>query len=174
MSEDTSQQGAVHKLQGGNTQEIGSTGFLDVYGELDLKSGAAFKLAGSPVYPDVESVHNDVSSTEGSTADQDLAQSGTSLLSCTGSTATATCIFRLPAPAANVRKTLIASAGIDATHDAGVETNAVGVTIGYAATNRRLAFDAIDEEVELLGVSATKWIITSNTGGVVASTNFTP
>jgi hypothetical protein len=199
MAEDKTYQGAARRLQGGDVIEIGSTGTLDLYGQMDVKSaanldiksggvldvesGGAFKLAGTDYTdeltraaantPTPETVINAVSSTEGTTGAQALAQSGVSLLSCTGSTSTSICIFRLPVPAANVRKTLIASVGIDATHDAGVETSSKSVTIGYAAANHRLAFDALDEAVELVGVSATKWVITSNEGGVAASTNFT-
>ena|GEM_PF-6298423 len=199
MAEDKSIQGAVRRLQDGNTLEIGSTGTLDHYGQMDVKSaanldiksggtldvesGGALKLGGTDYtsavtraaanVPAPETVNNAVSSSAGSTGAETLAQAGLSLLSCTGSTAASVCIFKLPAPAANVRKTIVASAGIDATHDAGVETNASGVTIGYAATNHRLAFDAVDEAVELVGVSATKWAIIANTGAVTASTHFT-
>lgn len=174
MAEDETYQGSAHRLQGGNYIEIGSTGTLSI------ESGGAVKLAGTDYaaeltraaanLPDVETVVNAVSSTAGSTANQALAQSGLSLLSTTGSTATSVCVFQLPAPVANVRKTIIAYKGIDATHDARVDTNAAGVTIGYAAANRRLAFDALDEAVELIGVSATKWALISNTGGVALAT----
>ncbi len=196
MAEDKTYQGASHRLQDGNVMEIGSTGKLDNYGQIDVKSagnldiksggtldvesGAALKLAGTDYasnlaraaanLPAPETVVNAVSSTAGSTADAALAQSGLSLLSTTGSTSTSICVFRLPAPVANVRKTLLAYKGIDATHDARVDTNAAGVTIGYAAANRRLSFDALDEAVELIGVSATKWVVVSNTGGVVLAT----
>lgn len=199
MAEDKNIQGAVHMLQDGNTLEVGSTGKLDNYGQIDVKSaanldiksggtldvesGAALKLAGTDYVshltraaanlPDVETVVNAVSSTEGTTGAEALAQAGISLLSTTGSTATSICIFRLPAPVANLRKTIIAHKGIDATHDAAVETNATAVTIGYGAANHRLTFDALDEAVELVGVSATKWIIASNVGAVAASTNWT-
>lgn len=183
MAEDATYQGAAHRLQDGDVLEIGSTGALDVYGELDVKSGAALKLAGTDYaaeltraaanLPTPETVANAVSSTAGTTGVQALAQAGISLLSTTGSTATSICIFRLPVPVANVRKTIIAYKGIDATHDAGVETNATAVTIGYGAANHRLAFDALDEAVELVGISATKWMIASNVGAVTASTNFT-
>lgn len=174
----------VYHEQGGDRLVVASSGSLDVEsgGEIDVESGGALKFAGTDVTATlqtlvdnnaIETVANAVSSTVGTTGFQDLAQDGISLLSCTGSTASSLCGFRLPAPAAGIEKTLIASAGIDATHDAIAETNASGVTIGYAATNHRLAFDAADEAVVLRGVSATKWIVVSNEGGVALSTNFT-
>jgi hypothetical protein len=160
--------------QGGKRTVIGSSGSLDVAsgGEIDIESGGALKFGGVQANTQ-ETQANAVSSTAGSTSFVTLTQQGASLLSCTGSTATALCGFRLPAPAAGIEKTLVASAGIDATHDAIVETNASGVTIGYAATNHRLAFDALDEAVVLRGVSATKWIVASNVGSVALSTDFT-
>ncbi len=121
----------------------------------------------------VATAANAVSSTAGSTSFTAVPNGGVTFLSCTGSTATSLCGFRLAAPVAGVEKTIVASAGIDATHDAIVETNASGVTIGYAATNHRMAFDAVDEAVVLRGISATKWVVVSNEGTVALSTNFT-
>jgi hypothetical protein len=184
--------------QGSTRMVIG--GAIDIIsgGEIDIESGGALKIAGTAVTATaaeinkvdgytgtsanlntlagslaVATVTNAVSSTAGSTSFAAVTQNGVTLLSCTGSTASSLCGFRLPAPAAGVRKRLIATAGIDATHDAIVETNAAGVTIGYAATNHRLAFDALDEAVVLEGISATKWIVASNEGGVALSTDFT-
>ena len=178
-------------------------GALDVNsgGEIDIESGASLKLAGTAITATaaelnkldtftgtaaqlntataniptlgVETAANPVSTTNGTTADVTIAQTGLTLLTCTGSTATATCCFKLPAPAVGVRKQVTAYKGIDATHIAAVETHAKGTHVGYTAANHRLTFNALDETVELLGASATQWILISNTGAVSLSTKRT-
>jgi hypothetical protein len=178
----------VYIEQGGKRLVVASSGSLDVEsgGEIDIESGGSLKIAGTAISGSaanlnrltsdlaIETVNNADSSTDGSTSFSDLAAAGISLLSCTGSTASSLCGFRLQAPVAGLQKTLAATAGIDATHDAIVEVNSTDVTLGYAAgKNHRMAFDAVDEVVVLRGVSATKWAVVSNVGGVAFSTSFT-
>lgn len=201
MAEDKTYQGAVRHLQDNNILEVGSTGTLDLWGvgsvqsgstltvksggSLDVAAGGALKIGGTQMTASAaaialsadnlatETINNAVSSSDGSTSRVALAQAGVTLLSCTGSTASANCLFYLPAPVAGAEKTLIAYKGVDATHTAEVEVNAKTVTIGYAAANHAVKLNALDEMVRLRGVSATKWIVISNEGSAVVSTNFT-
>ena len=173
----------VYHEQGSNRFVCASSGSIDVEsgGELDIESGGALKIAGVQVTASaaeinqaVESVNNAVSSTVGATGFEAVTNTGTSILSCTGSTATSLCGFRLPAPSAGLHKKLFADTGIDATHLAVVETNVKTVVIGTTtAAIHRLAFNAGAECVHLAGLSATRWAIISNTGAVAESTDFT-
>lgn len=157
-------------LKIGGTQMTASAAALNAVGGL---SGDATAIALSADNLATETINNAVSSSDGSTSRVALAQAGVTLLSCTGSTASANCLFYLPAPVAGAEKTLIAYKGVDATHTAEVEVNAKTVTIGYAAANHAVKLNALDEMVRLRGVSATKWIVISNEGSAVVSTNFT-
>ena len=122
----------------------------------------------------VESINSAISSTAGTTGFATIANFGTSILSCTGSTATSLCGFRLPAPTVGVEKKIYANLGIDATHDAIVESADKTVTFGSTTGQlHRLSFDAVDECVYLVGLTVTQWAILSNTGGVATSTDFT-
>jgi len=181
-----------YREQGGARDVIG--GSIDVIsgGELDIESGGALKIAGVAVaasaaelnYNDITTLgtvqaskvvsadaNKDVSSTAGSTGFATLVNYGTINLSCTGSTATSLCGFRLPAPVAGSDVVIRAHVGIDATHDAIVETTSAGISID--ANTHRLAFDAENEVVHLRGLSATQWSLVSNPNGVASSTDVT-
>jgi len=164
----------TYREQGGDKFVVASGG------EIDVESGGSLKIAGTAVTAtaaqlnrveaSAETVENAVSSTAGSTSFVAISGSGITILSCTGSTATSVCGFILAAPVAGVRKTIIAGKGIDATHDARVDTHAAGTHVGYAASNRRMSFDALDEAIELVGISTTQWGIVQNLGSVTLAT----
>jgi hypothetical protein len=179
MAVDATYNQSNYGAQGGDLDVIGSTGTLEVYGVLDVKSGGSLKLAGTAIaksaaelnlvgdYGDVESVVGLSTSSTGTVA---VAGVGVSLLSSTGSTG-ARAHFTLAAPAAGVRKVL---AAIDAAagKTAVVETNAPGVSIGYVKAYTQATFNAKDETLELIGVSATKWAIVSNVNAVALTTDY--
>ena len=177
---DDSYNARVRMEQDGKRLAAGSSGSIDIEsgGDLDIESGGALKLRGTQVNStggawfvnryaraDVETV---VGVSTESTAAVSLVNHGLSLISSTGSTG-GSATFKLPAPAAGLRKTIIAQSAA-AGKTAIVSTTAGAVSINYTKTYHNLTFNADDEAVVLEGVSATKWVVASNVGAVALST----
>jgi hypothetical protein len=155
-----SYQPKVYRAQGGDEFVVASSGVITVEsggsvavesgGSVDVESGGSINLAsGSAMYESVVTA---------STAAA-LSNSGISNI---GASATAKA-YTIAPPVAGCRKVLVSSAVSTAT--ATVIPSTTGVTLDLTA-NRKATFNAVDEALELVGLSATQWLVVSNTGSV--------
>jgi len=178
--------GAIRRLQENDELEIGSTGTLTNYGEIDnygdLEITSTGTLSNKGTLTNTGKIVDSstgyrqalyetaVGLSTSTTGAVTLARTGLSNLSTTGTTG-ARALFRLPRPLPGVSKRLFALKCSTAAV-AHVETTSTGITFPTTDTNHRLAFDDIGEAMVLEGLSTTQWGIISNVGTVTVSTDF--
>ena len=170
---DNTYQPLVYKKQGSTELVVASSGLVTVEsgGEVDVESGG---------FIDIESgggvkhyVSGATSSASGSTTLSTLTNDGLSWITSSGDTR----MLYLTAPYAGAEKTLYFTAGSTGTV---IYIDAQGVTTGVtysgvtATTQRYLIFEATTASgaaatVELVGHSATKWVVVSASTGIVAA-----
>jgi len=165
MAQDTTYQGAIRRLQGNNVLEVGSTGQIDNYGKIrNLTNGY---------------VQEQTESQTGNSTDTGVSLSayGASFLSTTGTTG-ARALFRLPKPAAVGQRKTIYATNASTAKTAVIETTGTGILFGTTNSTSHGSYKSLtmndpEDSVELIGISATAWGITSNVGSVSLSTVFT-
>lgn len=74
--------------------------------------------------------------------------------------------YVLDAPVKGAIKELVMSAATTTINTVVCGSTINGISVGGSATTRKLTFNAINEAVTLRGLSATKWLVVNNTGGV--------
>ena len=133
------------------TLTVSAAGTLSVAGTLSLTTAGVFK-------------HSVVSETTAA----NLSESGVSVLSSTGTKE----LYTIDTPAAGVTKYLYCDSA-SATGFVNVYTGATSITFGETTDNHYLKFNAAEEAVVIVGLSATKWGILSNVGSVAVTTSST-
>jgi len=183
MAEDTSYNAVIHVLQGGKTLEVGSSGVVDLYGAVNLKSGGALDVeSGGGI--DIES-GADIDIESGGHVDLasggyiDIESGAYVLLPVTtASTASTITNYGLTIIASTAAKTYnIAAPGVGTVKHICVTGGSTAIRVvqrlttafTFNAADTKLSFNAIEDAVILLGVSATKYVIMSNVGSVGSS-----
>jgi len=177
MAEATGYSVPIKTLQGGKTQEIGSSGVLDVYGDINLKSageidvesgghidlasGGYIAAASGGYVTLADGSYLSMPVVAGTTATA-LTNFGISTIASTGASKG----FTSAAPAAGLVKALIctAIAGTSAPLTVTRATTTFTIDGGTVAT-----FDAAKDALFLVGVSATAYWVLSNVGTVATS-----
>ena len=117
------------------------------------------------VNEDGKFVYNFTYTESGSTAVNAKAYGITSLVSTAAKT------IVLDAPVKGAYKEIVMTAGTTTINTVTIGSTVNGISVGGSATARKLQFNAINESVILRGISSTKWLVTSNTGGVVIASS---
>lgn len=86
-------------------------------------------------------------------------------------TSTAAKTFTIDAPVPGCDKTIVMTAGTTTINTVTFGSTVNGISVGGASTTRKLQFNAINDSVTLRGLTATKWLVTSNTGSVVIASS---
>lgn len=79
--------------------------------------------------------------------------------------------FNIDAPVPGCDKTIVMTAGTTTINTVVFGSTVNGISVGGASTTRKLQFNAINDSVTLRGLTATKWLVTSNTGSVVIASS---
>jgi len=79
--------------------------------------------------------------------------------------------FIIDAPVPGCEKTITMTAGTTTINTVVFGSTVNGISVGGSGTTRKLQFNAINDSVTLKGISATKWLVTSNTGSVVVASS---
>jgi hypothetical protein len=167
MAEDKSYQSAIHATNGGTVLQVGSTGTIELYGNLVNVGAAGIRSV-------VASAIGASTSTTGATA---VGSTDVTMISSTGSTG-ASAFFRLAKPSAvGIEKRLLVTSATTG-KTAVMETTGLSVSVGYTKTYHRITFNAADQFVLLHGSSANRWAIAaagspSSTNSIAFSTNWT-
>jgi len=189
MAQDVSYGQSNYRAHGGALDVIGSSGILEIYGDIDVKSagsidvesgGAIAVASGGGI--DIAS-GGDIDIASGGHLDVatggyiDIATGGYLKLPVTAASTAAAltnfgvttlgsstdAAYTLAAPVAGVVKRIVQTGASTAT------TITSTTTYTFNAADTVLTFNAIEDAVTLVGVSATKYVIVDNVGSVASS-----
>jgi hypothetical protein len=84
-------------------------------------------------------------------------------------TSTAAKSYIMDPPVPGCEKTISITAGTTTINTVVFGSTVNGIQVGGLSTHRKITFIAQNATVKLRGVTTTKWVITSNEGGTIAS-----
>jgi len=171
MASDASYNASVYTKQGSTELVVDSSGVLTLEGTLNstgtitVSAGGTLSVAGTISLTTAGVLKHSVVS---ETTAANLSESGVSVVSSTGTKE----LYTIDTPAAGVTKYIYCDSA-SATGFVNVYTGATSITFGETTDNHYLKFNAAEEAVSLVGISATKWGIVGNVGSVAATTSTT-